>query len=97
MSQWYAVLRTRGPKWDNSIPLRQQPLWTEHATFTDGLEAEGLIHLAGPLEGSRDVLLICRGDDPAEVERRLAEDPWPAEMLSTAWIRPWNVLVGTLS
>src|ERR1700676_3044488 len=97
MSRWFAVLRTRGPNWDHAAPLRQQTLWDEHATFMDGLEAEGLIRLAGPLEGSLDVLLIVRGESAEAVEARLRGDPWtPVDMLSTAWIRPWNVLVGAL-
>lgn len=97
MARWFAVLRTRGPKWDHARPLREQALWLEHAEFADGLEADGLIRLAGPLEDSSDVLLIVRGDDPVEIERRLAQDPWtPADMLATTWIRPWNVLMGAL-
>jgi hypothetical protein len=95
MSQWCAVLRTRGPKWDHSRPLREQALWDEHAAFTDGLEADGVIRLAGPLDGSDQVLMIMRGP-PGEIERRLAEDPWPSEVLRITWIRPWNVLVGAL-
>ena len=69
MRQWFAVLRTRGPKWDHATPLRQQRLWDEHATFTDGLEAEGLIKLAGPLEGSLDVLLIVKGESAEALVR----------------------------
>lgn len=98
MIQWFAVLRTRGPNWDHATSLRQQKLWDEHATFTDNLEAEGLIRLAGPLEGSIDVLLIMRGESAEAIEARLAEDPWtPVGMLSTSWIRPWNLLVGALA
>jgi uncharacterized protein YciI len=98
MSRWFAVLRTRGPNWDHATPLRQQALWDEHATFTDGLEAEGLIRVAGPLEGSVDVLMIVRGESAEAVAARLAGDPWtPADMLRTTWIRPWNVLVGALA
>jgi uncharacterized protein YciI len=98
MSQWFAVLRTRGPNWDHATPLREQRLWREHAVFIDGLEAEKLIRLAGPLEGSIDVLLIMRGEGAEAIEARLVEDPWtPADMLNTAWIRPWNVLVGALT
>ena len=98
MSQRFAVLRTRGPSWDRTTPLRQQTLWDEHATFTDDLEAEGLIKLAGPLEGSLDVLLIVKGESREAVEARLAQDPWtPVDMLHTTWIRPWNVLVGALA
>ena len=98
MSGWFAVLRTRGANWDHESPLRQQKLWHEHAAFTDGLEAEGLIKLAGPLEGSTDVLLITRGESAGAIEARLVEDPWTlADMLHTAWVRPWDVLVGDLN
>jgi uncharacterized protein YciI len=97
MPQWFAVTRTRGPKWDHDSPLRQQALWDEHARFVDGLEAEGLIRLAGPLEGESDVLLICRGESAEAIEARLVQDPWtPADMLRTTRISPWNVLVGEL-
>ncbi len=97
MSRLYAVIRTRGPQWDHQAPLRSQALWREHATFVDALEADGLIRLAGPLEGGDDVLLICRGDSPEAVEARLAEDPWTgADMLHTTRISPWNMLVGEL-
>ncbi|HEY1750069.1 MAG TPA: YciI family protein [Caulobacteraceae bacterium] len=98
MSQWYAVIRTRGPGWDFARPMREQPLWNEHAAFTDGLEAEGLIRLAGPLEDSdQDVLLIMRGDSPEALEARLSQDPWcPADMIKTTRISPWRVLVGSL-
>jgi len=97
MRQWFAVVRTHGPKWDHRRALREQALWDEHARFMDALEAEGLVRLAGPLEGGDDVLLICRGDSPEAIEARLAQDPWtPADMLHTTRIAPWNVLVGAL-
>jgi uncharacterized protein YciI len=95
MSHWFAVIRTRGVAWDRATPLRQQPLWTEHAAFVDALEAEGLIRIAGPLDDGRDdVLLICRGDSAEAIEARLAADPWPTDMLATTRIAPWGVLVG---
>jgi uncharacterized protein YciI len=97
VSQLFAVIRTRGPKWDHDRPLRSQPLWDEHARFIDDLEAEGVIRLAGPLEGSTDALLIVRGDSPEAIEARLSQDPWtPVEMMHTSRISPWNLLVGTL-
>lgn len=96
MSRWYAVLRRRGPAWNHGKGLREQALWNEHAAFTDDLEAQGVIRLAGPLGDSDEVLLILRGDDADAVARRLADDPWPPEMLATVWVRPWDVLVGEL-
>lgn len=97
MSSLYAVIRTRGPNWDAEKPLRRQVLWDQHAAFIDDLVDEGLIRLAGPLEGGDDVLLICRGDSAEAIEARLVEDPWtPAAMLATTRIHPWNMLVGRL-
>ena len=97
MSQLFAVIRTRGPKWDHATPMRSQHLWDEHARFIDDLQAEGVIRLAGPLEGSLDALLIVRGDSPEAIEARLAQDPWtPVGMMHTSRISPWNVLVGAL-
>jgi hypothetical protein len=97
MSRWFAVLRRRGPAWDHARGLREQRLWDEHATFTDGLAAAGRLRLAGPLGESNEVLLIMRGDNEAAVARCLADDPWPTDMLATVWIRPWDVLVGELA
>lgn len=98
MSRLYAVIRTRGPKWDRQTPLREQALWSEHAVFVDGLQDEGVLRLAGPLEGGDDVLMICTGDSAEAVEARLAQDPWTgADMLHTTRISPWNMLVGELA
>ena len=95
MTRLFAVIRTRGPKWDWGRALREQALWHEHAVDVDGLEEAGLLQLAGPLDGTDDVLLICRGESAEVIEARLAEDPWtPADMLHTTRIMPWNMLVG---
>jgi hypothetical protein len=48
MSRLFAVIRTRGRKWDDAAPLRERPPWREHAAFIDGLEADGVLRLAGP-------------------------------------------------
>jgi len=42
------------------------------------------------------VLLIVRGENADVVAARLAEDPWPPRMLATVWVRPWDLLVGSL-
>ena len=98
MSSLYAVIRTRGPKWDHQTPMREQALWPEHVVYINGIEADGLLRLAGPLEGGDDVLLIFRGDSPEAVEATLAEDPWSvADLLHTTRISPWNMLVGELT
>lgn len=33
----FAVRRTRGPAWNDSLSMREQAGWDEHADFMDGL------------------------------------------------------------
>src|SRR5262245_9960699 len=54
----FAVLRSRGPAWDDSKPLEGQLDWAGHAAFMDALFEQRFAVLVGPLEGTRDALLI---------------------------------------
>jgi uncharacterized protein YciI len=97
MTQLFAVVRTRGPAWNDSVPMDEQVDWRRHADFMDDLSARGVALLAGPLTGSRDVLLVFRAEREAEVEARLAEDCWSVQgLLQTLWIKPWWLRLGTL-
>lgn len=92
MSYW-AVLRTRGPRWDHSRGLREQDEWDAHAAFMDDLAAEGFVVLGGPL-GDDHVLLIVDAESEDEIEARLAPDPWvPMELLAVESVRRWTVLL----
>jgi uncharacterized protein YciI len=92
---YYAVTRSKGSEWDHSRPRREQNGWDEHAAFMDALAQEGFVVLGGPLgEGDGDdALLIIEAEDEEAIRARLAEDPWPAEMLTTTSVRPWSVLL----
>ena len=93
----FAVMRTRGPAWNDSVPMEQQIDWRPHADFMNALSAEGVALLAGPLGGTRDVLLVFRADSEAEVETRLAADCWSVKgLLCTRWIRPWGLRLGSI-
>ena len=97
MTQLFAVMRTRGPAWNDGVPMEQQVDWRAHADFMNELQAEGVALLAGPLAGTRDVLLVFRAGDEAEVVARLAEDCWSVKgLLQTLWIKPWGLRLGTL-
>lgn len=97
MERVFAVLRSRGPAWDDSKPLEGQADWTGHAAFMDDLFNEGFAALAGPLEGTRDALLVLRASDAAEVVERLALDPWTANgLLTTKQVSPWQLRLGSL-
>jgi len=92
----FAIIRRRTAAFDQSRPPEQQQGWRAHADYMDALYAEGFFALVGPLEGSCDVLLIVRATDAAEIERRLADDPWSGGMLETTRIAPWTLRLGSL-
>ncbi len=93
----FAVLRSRGPAWDDSRPLESQADWAAHAEFMDALCDQGFAALVGPLEGTRDALLILRASSASEVVERLASDPWSSSgLLVTTRISPWQIRLGTL-
>jgi hypothetical protein len=75
MPQLFAVVRTRGPAWQEARPLEGQADWAGHASFMNSLENEGFVILGGPLEGTSDTLLVVSAKSPDEVRSRLAKDP----------------------
>ena len=92
---YYAVTETRGPGWDPSLPRRQQDTWDEHAAFMDGLVEEGFVVLGGPVGSGEEVILVVRAGSEAEIEARLAADPWlPMGILRIAKIERWEILLG---
>jgi uncharacterized protein YciI len=91
----FAVIRRYGPPYDPQKPLEAQSEWEAHRVFMNQLEAEGVARLAGPLEGTTEVLLIFRADNKGEIDRRLAADPWTRSgILSTERILRWNLRLG---
>jgi len=93
----FAVIRSRGPEWDDAKPLEEQAGWASHAKFMDGLFEEGFAALVCPLEGTRDALLVLRASSEFEVMDRLARDPWSVSgLLSTTLISPWQLRLGSL-
>jgi hypothetical protein len=93
----FAVIRTRGPAWQESQPLEGQPEWTSHASFMNALAQDKFVMLGGPLEGSADVLLVVRADSAEEICSRLAEDPWSRnDLLRIGRITPWTLRLGSL-
>jgi uncharacterized protein YciI len=98
MPSLFAVIRRYGPPFDPQKPLEAQPEWEGHRAFMNAIEAEGLARLAGPLIGTGEVLLIFRARSDAEIEGRLAADPWTRSgILSTVRIAQWDLRVGAVS
>ena len=97
MERAFVVLRSRGPAWDDSKPLEGQAGWAGHVAFMDALYDQRFAALVGPLEGTRDALLILRASSTSEVVERLASDPWTTSgLLVTKQISPWQLRLGTL-
>jgi hypothetical protein len=93
----FAVIRTRTAAWDDAQPLEGQKDWRAHADFMNVLHAEGFVVLGGPLEGTRDVLLIVRAGAPEQIGARLARDPWHPTLLELTRIEPWQLRLGSLA
>jgi hypothetical protein len=88
----FAVIRTRGPGWNDAQPLEGQDDWRAHADFMNGLVADGFVLLGGPLVDTPDVLLIVRAADQRQVEERLAADCWAAkDLLRIRQVSPWSL------
>jgi uncharacterized protein YciI len=97
MPQLFAVIRTRGPAWQESRPLEGQADWASHAAFMNSLAKDGVVVLGGPLEGTSDVLLVVRAETPDEVRSRLADDPWAVQdLLRITRVAPWTLRLGSL-
>jgi uncharacterized protein YciI len=96
---YFVVTREAGPGWTDGKGTFEQPAANDHATFMNALADQGSVLFAGPLSGSEAgrirALLIVDAADEAEIERRLADDPWAlTEHLVMVSIEPWNIFVG---
>ena len=93
----FAVLRSRGPAWDAAQPLEGQRDWDAHAAFMDALFEDGFVLLVGPLESTRDALLVVRAATEEAIRVRLAADPWSTNgLLVTSRVSRWQLRLGTL-
>jgi uncharacterized protein YciI len=96
---YYAVTRNAGPGWTDGKGAFEQPGASDHAAFMNTLAEEGLVLFAGPLAGSEQgrirVLLIADAPSEADIQRRLADDPWElTRRVVTTGVEPWNLFVG---
>ena len=86
----FAVRLVHGPGWDSSRQIRDQEGWAGHAAFMDGLVAEGMIILGGPLGDGEQTLHAIEAADEREIEKRLGGDPWASMgLLQIGSIQPW--------
>lgn len=80
----------RGSRWDESVGIRDQQGWEEHAAFMDALVEDGFILLGGPVGDQRHTLHVVEATDESDIRRRMAEDPWArSRLLEVSSIEPW--------
>ncbi len=97
MARLFVVIRSRGAAWDDSRPLEEQLDWAAHAVFMDALVDDRFVLLGGPLQDTRDALLVVRAADSSEVAKRLSADPWTLNgLLVMKQISPWQIRLGSL-
>ena len=89
----FAVTLERCGEYDFSRGMREQADWDAHATFLDGLAAEGFIRLGGPLADGVHAFHVIEAASEQEVRARLAEDPWAGRLLRVAEVQEWEVLL----
>ena len=96
MQRLFAVTRSRGVGWNDSVPIEKQEDWRSHAAFMNALQSDGFVLLGGPLEGTPDVLLIIRASSVEEIRSRLSGDPWSKDLLRLTQVAPWTLRLGSL-
>lgn len=92
---YFAVTCEQGPAWVSGRAMRDQALWTEHATFINSRVSAGFVIAAGPL-GTGTIhraLLIVHAAREAEVREGFAADPWMQEgILRIVTVESWRLL-----
>ncbi len=97
MPQPFIVIETRGPAWNDERIMDEQNYWPGHAAYMEALVTEHVIVLGGPLEGTRDVVLVIQAESCAEIRERLAHDPWIQHgLLLVKDCQPWRIRLGAL-
>jgi len=89
---FFAVTTEHGPAWDDTRPIRQQLAWDEHAAFMDGLVADGLVIMGGPVGDGQQALLVMEAPSPGAIRARFEQDPWVvADLLRLGRVQPWSI------
>jgi uncharacterized protein len=89
---FFAVTTVHGPQWDDLRPIREQRAWDEHAAFMDGLVADGLVIMGGPVGDGQQALLVMEAASAGEIQARFEQDPWVVlRLLRVGLIQPWSM------
>jgi hypothetical protein len=76
----FALILVHGPSWDESVGIREQGGWEEHAAFMDGLVEDGFILVGGPVGDRRQTMHLVEAE------------PWArGRLLEIGSIDPWSL------
>ena len=91
------MVHTQGETFEPSKRTDEQVDWPAHAAFMDGVRAENFVLLGGPLEGTPNILLIVRAENPDQVRSRLSADCWAeSDLLQVASVVPCTPRLGSV-
>jgi uncharacterized protein YciI len=94
MSKTFAVFRSPGSEWVVGTPVREQPLWNEHAAFMDNLFKAGHILLGGPYAEHPGSLLIVEAEHIDIAGHLFDDDPWTKEsILDAGEVKEWTIFL----
>lgn len=92
---YYVIRSEQGPAWNPTRAMREQVLWTEHATYINSLLSSDKMILGGPIgEGTPyRAMVVFVADSEATVRDRLDADPWyKAGVLRVTSIDRWEMI-----
>jgi uncharacterized protein len=91
----FAVTTAKGANWDHARDIRQQPLWEQHAAFSDQLTNSGVIIIGGPVasEDDEDIALLAVEALDEETLRSIFDaDPWTVhKVFRIKNVRSWTL------
>ena len=94
----FLATRTHGPGWREGRALEAQDEWPAHADFMEKLASDGFVLFGGVVIETSDALLVVKADSKADIEARLAKDPWTRSgILRIESIHSWQVRLGSVT
>ena len=91
----FAVTTAKGPNWDHTRGIREQPFWDEHGAYADVLVSRGVILLGGPVasDDADDIALIAvEAPDADAVRQVFNDDPWTLhQVFRIKDVRSWTL------
>ncbi|HEV2581446.1 MAG TPA: hypothetical protein VGT44_11405 [Ktedonobacteraceae bacterium] len=96
MKKTFVTIFIPGTNWVAGKTSREQPYWTEHATFMDALFEDGMVIMGGPFADYSSILVIIEASDEGSVRDLFKHDPFIVhEILHLSSVHEWLVFLDT--